>query len=87
MVNHNSEFLMVFNGPKVTLTSIGEVVVGGGCIADEVDNGSIVVCPGIVIFSDTGGEIGRVQPDEHAKVTMIRKQKKEKNFIRGFCKA
>jgi hypothetical protein len=55
-------------------------------IADEVDTGGAVVWAGMVIFSDDGGDIGRVQPDEHAMVTTITKQRKVKRFIRGFCK-
>jgi hypothetical protein len=57
-----------------------------GSTADEVDNGGAVVWAGMDIFSDNGGDIGLVQPDEHAMVRTMRKPRKVKRFIRGFCR-
>jgi hypothetical protein len=54
-----------------------------GGTADEVDTGGAVVRAGMVRFDD-GGDIGRVQPDEHAMVRTMRKQRKVKIFIGGF---
>jgi hypothetical protein len=56
-----------------------------GCRAgEEVDTGGAVVWAGMVRFSDEGGEIGRVQPDEHARPITIRKQRKVKRFMGEF---
>jgi len=53
-----------------------------GCRAGkEVVTGCAVAGTGRVRFSDDSSDIGRVQPDEPAKVRSIRKQRKVKIFI------
>ena len=76
MVNHNSESLMVFNGPSVCTTSLGAIVVKWGWIFGfEGDAVGGVVGAGIVRFLADGESIDWVHPDEHAMASTIRKQR------------
>ena len=76
---------MIFKGINVAVTFCGGVVVGKGCMAgDEVVTGGAVVEAGMVLFSDEGVDVERVQPDEPAMVRSIRKQRMVKIFMGRF---